>query len=305
MMKIQVSVTPNEAKLLIAKAIISMPMVRRALDNGKVLLKGGTTVAAIAELMTGTKMRIAGRITQRGARTSRQAAGFHALLIEGGQAKGLNVESDAALGETVAGMRKDDVLIMGANAIDVNRRTAMMIARPFTALINYFMPALMLKGINTIIAVGWEKLIPCPMEQAVDASGTEIIDVAMGMAVGLIPLRGTTVTETDAVTLLTGAKTMVIGAGGIMGGEGSTTFVVEGDLPQVKEAWEIITSVKGAAVCGSPETLVECEPKCPKCSQYSTLGNTRVLIHSACAYRDPNLPKKAFARAEAEVRTHT
>ncbi len=42
MVKAQVTVTPNEAKRLIAKAITQMPGVRAALDKGRILLKGGT-----------------------------------------------------------------------------------------------------------------------------------------------------------------------------------------------------------------------------------------------------------------------
>jgi len=291
--KVQVSVTPNEAKRLIAKAVSQMSVVCAALKNGKILLKGGTTVSALAEELTATKLKISGRITKRGTKTANKILGFHRVLLEGGQLKGL--DSDSALNEVAVQMGKNDVLITGANAIDVNRRTAIMVAAPLGGIAGRFLPGLIARGVITIIVAGWEKLIPCPLEEALAAAGRETVDLAMGLAVGLIPLRGIVVTETDAVSMLTGVKTTVIGSGGIMGAEGSTTFVIEGEPSQVKRAWEIVYSVKGAEVSGLPESLIECNPKSPMCAKYLTVGNTHVPFHRACVYREPELVTKVFS----------
>ena len=193
-------------------------------------------------------------------------------------------------------MGKTDVLIIGANAIDVNRKAAIMIGHPMGGPAGRVVPGIMARGVTTVIAVGWEKLIPCSIEEALAAAGRETVDMAMGAVVGLIPLFGTVVTETDAVSMLAGVKATMIGAGGITGGEGSSTFVIEGERSQVEVAWEIVTSVKGAEVSGVPESLITCSAGSPRCGQYVNLGNRRLALHRGCVYREPKLVKKVFSK---------
>jgi hypothetical protein len=95
--------------------------------------------------------------------------------------------------------------------------------------------------------------------------------------------------------LLTEAKATIIGAGGIMGGEGSTTFIIEGKPPQVKKAWEIVNGVKGAELSGVPETLVECYPGGQSCNTREHFGAKEVVSHRGCAYFMPRLAKKVFS----------
>ncbi|MFQ6074799.1 MAG: hypothetical protein ACE5Z5_01510 [Candidatus Bathyarchaeia archaeon] len=65
-MKAQVTLTVPESKLLIAKAIASLPEVQNAVKEGRVLLKGGTTVSALSEILAKTPLRISGRVTHDG-----------------------------------------------------------------------------------------------------------------------------------------------------------------------------------------------------------------------------------------------
>ncbi len=293
MIKVQVSVTPNEAKLLIAKAISQMPSVCSALKNGKILLKGGTSVSAVAESLVFRKLGISGRITKLGTKSGKSSANFHRILIEGGKVK--EVATDLAVEETAVRMGKGDILICGANAIDVNRRAAIMVGHPLGGTAARIIPAIMSRGVNTIIAVGWEKLIPCTIEEALAAAGRETVDLAMGMAVGLVPLWGRVITETDAVSMITGVKATMIGAGGVLGGEGSSTFIMQGEKRQVKRAWEIVQSIKGAEISGTPETLIECTPGNPRCADYLTYENKRLSVHRACVYRQPKLAKSVLS----------
>ena len=69
-MKIQVTLTVEEGKRVIAKGISSLPEVNRVMKEGIILLKGGTTVSAISEALVGIKLRISGMITGRGAVTA-------------------------------------------------------------------------------------------------------------------------------------------------------------------------------------------------------------------------------------------
>lgn len=297
MTKVQVSLTPNEAKRLIARAVSQMPVVQSAFRDAKILLKGGTTVSALAEELVGTKMAISGRISPKGAKgTSSESTSSHRLLLEHGKAQPL--ESDSDLNEIVLQLGKGDLLITGANALDVNRKAAIMVGRGSggSAAI---LPNLTARGLTTIITVGWEKLVPCSVEQAIVAAGNQTIDVAMGMTVGLIPLNGNVVTETDALEMLFGVRTTVIGAGGIMGGEGSTTLVMEGESLQIRNAWEYTHSIKGASVSGVAETLVECYPGCSICRSVGLIGDKRIPTHRGCCYFMRGLAEKVFSSAEA------
>lgn len=58
MRRIQFSLTVSEGKWLIAHAIADMKEVRDAIAGGRIVLKGGTTVSCVSELITGTPLRI-------------------------------------------------------------------------------------------------------------------------------------------------------------------------------------------------------------------------------------------------------
>jgi hypothetical protein len=294
MLRVQVSVTPNEAKQLIARAIPLLPEVKQALQSGKVVIKGGSTGSAIAEYLASVQLRIAGRITQLGTKAPHHPTGNHTIMLENGKITGLDTDSE--LQEASARMNKNDVFVTGANAIDCNRKAAVMVGVPLSPL-SRFIPTMIAKGITVIIGVGWEKLIPGSIDDALNAVSFENTDLSMGMAVGLLPLRGKVITETDAISLLSGAEATVIGAGGISGGEGSTTIIIQGNREQVKSAWDAMRAIKGAGVSGIPETLEECiPPKSPFCKAHLDIGSVRILAHKACIYRQPKLDQKIFRK---------
>jgi len=292
----QVTLTPTEAKRLIAMAVSSMEVVKSAFSGGKILLKGGTTVSAVAEALVGIKLAISGRISIRGAKASgSEKASPHRLLIEKGNP--LSIDSDEEFCEAKADMGERDVLITGANAIDVERNAAMMVGRTIggTAVMLY---DLMARGVVTIIAVGWEKLVPGRLRDAIAVSGSQKTNIAMGMAVGLVPIHGMVVTESDAITLLAGAQCVVIGAGGILGAEGSTTVIIRGDRKQVKKGWYLVQSVKGAVLSGIEETFDECYPGCFLCRAYDVVAGKRIPHHRGCSYFKPSIAKEAFGKSK-------
>ena len=57
--------TVAESKRLIAKAVVQMPIVKNALENGTVIVIKGTTNAYIAEELTGKKADHAAFVTGR------------------------------------------------------------------------------------------------------------------------------------------------------------------------------------------------------------------------------------------------
>lgn len=112
------------------------------------------------------------------------------------------------------------------------------------------------------------------------AAGRRTTDVARGQAVGLIPFIDRVVTEVEAIESLAKVRATVIGKGGIMGAEGATTLVVEGESPEVRKIFALVEEVKGATVSGAVDSMAECEPGTPRCLRSPCL---------ACMYRKPEL----------------
>lgn len=302
-LKAQVTVTPNEAKRLIAKGIVQLPEVRAALKKGKIVIKSGTTPSAVAEELIRQPMGVSGRVSPSGTMGAQdRTKGIYRLLIEKGKVTTYTPKVTEILGEAdVAAqiaffpqMGKGDIVITGANAIDPQKRAALWVGGA-TLSPGHLLPAFRVQGVTIIVAVGWEKLIPTCIEEAAAVAGRFSMDVSMGMPVGLIPITGKVVTETDAISILADVKATVIGSGGVQGAEGSTTFVLEGNSAEIKKAWEIICTVKGASLSGQVETLVECEKGGEICKGYIMRDGKQVPKHPSCVYREKDLIKKVFS----------
>lgn len=270
-MKIQFTLTVAEGKRLIAKAIAVLPEVQRARKEGIILLKGGTTVSAIAEELCGEKMRISGRVTPRGTVSAGHPApsGVHSLALR----KGLAESGEGKLLEIASEMGPNDVAISGANLVDSQGRAAIMAGRDLGGEAGSAWPSLEAEGIRCIVAAGLEKLSPYPLPEASRAAGRKAPVWAMGMAVGLIAIPGRVVTELDALSILGFERHWLIGRGGIDGAEGSSTFLVESDEPEMKKLIACVEGLKGMRESGTEDSLTECL----RC------GPTR-SYHQACKY---------------------
>lgn len=271
-MRAQLSLTVAEGKLLIARAIASLPEVRWALENGQIFLKGGTTVSALAEELAGVPLRISGRISPRGAKSAQNPnpASPHSIVIERGQWRNVDPE----VGSVVAGLGPRDVAVLGANIIDPKGRAAMMAGRALGGIPGQALAGLMAQGTQVIVAAGLEKLISGSVDDAVRGCGMAGCDWSLGMPVGLMPVVGRLITEIEALEILAGVTSTVIGKGGIDGAEGGATLAVTGEEPQVQRAIEAMLAVKGAGTSGSACGWPECRS-----------GNERCREHWSCVWR--------------------
>ena len=270
-MKALITLTVPAAKKLIAKAVLRRSDVKNALRNGRVLLKGGTTVSAVYEEISGKKLRIGGRITPRGTKNAlRKDGNPHCVLLEKGEARGV----DEDIEDVVATLGRDDVIITSANAIDIDGNAAMMAAAPLGSRAGKAISGFATQGCKVIVAVGLEKLIPGRIRDAILACGRESIDKAMGAAVGLIPIIGEVVTEREAMKHIADVNATVIASGGVFGAEGATTMVVDGPAEQVQAILDLVLSLRDVETSGTAESLVECEGGCPQCAR-----------HLACIYK--------------------
>ncbi len=265
-MRALVSLTVAEGKLLIARSIARLPEVRWAYENGRILLKGGTSVSALAEELVGVPLRISGRVSPRGTKSSGSGLRTtpHSILIEDKQWK--NVDDD--LPATVTRMDPRDVAVLGANIIDTQGRAAMMAGRALGGFPGQVMTGLMAQGVQVIVAAGLEKLIPGSVDDAVRHAGMAGCDWSMGMSVGLMPIVGRVFTEVDAIRAIAPVSCAVIGKGGIDGAEGGATLALGGEAPDVQRVIDAVLAVKGARTSGSPEGWPECRAGSPNCREH-------------------------------------
>jgi hypothetical protein len=277
------ALTVAEGKRLIAKAILRTPEVQRARQGGKILLKGGTTVSAVAEELVGVPMLISGRISPRGFKATRVPCDApHAMLIEGSQWR----KVDDELPDVVPSLGDGDVFVIGANLIDAQGGAAMAVGAPLGDRPGRVLAGIQAQGVPILVAAGLEKLIPGSVAVAVRAAGRKGVDFSTGMSVGLIPIFGRVVTEVEAVKLLAPVQCQVIARGGLDGAEGGVGLAVWGEAAGVESIFRLILSLKGAGTSGADESLWECESASRTCKG-----------HQACIYRSPGLIPGAKATA--------
>ena len=274
--KAQIALTTAEGKRLIAKAVARLPEVVRARRRGKILMKGGTTVSAIAEELAGAPLRISGRVSARGttASGSLDTSAPHTMLLERGGWRSI----DEKVAEEARQLGAEDVVIIGANALDATGRAAMMAGAPGGGNPGAALAALFVEGAYIIIPVGLEKLIPNSVDLAIRAAGRKGKLKSLGMAVGLLPLVGKVVTELEALAILGKVTPTVIGKGGIAGAEGAIVIVIEGVRREVERVFAIVRALKGASESGVPSSWEECSPG-PRCKR-----------HPGCVYKEPAAP---------------
>ncbi|HUJ64753.1 MAG TPA: hypothetical protein VLX59_04390 [Acidimicrobiales bacterium] len=286
--KAQIALTIAEGKRLIAKAVACLPEVRYARRHGKILLKGGTTVSAVAEELIGVPLRISGRVSPRGttASGSPDTSAPHSMLLD--KSAWRNIDENVA--EAARQLGADDVVIIGANALDGAGRAAMMAGAPGGGNPGASLGAVFAEGAHVIIPVGLEKLIPGSIDSAVRVAGRKSKAKSLGMAVGLLPLIGKVVTELDALTILGKVNPVVIGKGGIAGAEGSVVIVIEGARAEVDRVFDEVRALKGASDSGVKSSWEECSPG-PRCKR-----------HPGCVYQNDRAARSSQRARRAKTK---
>lgn len=276
MMRAQVSLMPTESKKLIAKAVVRMDVVKRAFAEGIIVLHPSSSTIFVAEELIGerpqTPVWVCGLIGPRGACMGLAAARLSAehpqvgashpedfrgsWVIQGGK-----LSLGIGLRDLFERMGPKDVYIKGVNAIDTEGVVGVLIGnRVEGGTMGRVAAASRQKGFTLIFPVGLEKLIPVRIEEAAKEALKMQYEYSMGIACGLLPCKGTVVTEPRAIEILTGATAIPIAAGGLDGAEGSITLVIKGEKGQVREAIKFVELSKGAKLPpeASPASCEDC-----------------------------------------------
>jgi hypothetical protein len=264
----QITLTPAESKKLIAKAIANIDTVKKAAKEGMIVLHPSSSTYFVVEEITGkkpdTNYWVCGVVAPRGTCVEMAMLNFPPLPNNtppsprpgGGSGdfsswwviKKGEISPTAKISELMEQMTSGDAFIKGANALDSQGTAGILIGEPMSGgTLGFVLSAWRKKQFNLIYSVGLEKMIPISVTEAAKAAKPAKYDYCMGLPTGLFPCTdGETVTEIDAIKMLSGADAVPIAAGGLGGAEGSITLVIKGNEEQVKKAIDFIEQSKGA-----------------------------------------------------------
>jgi hypothetical protein len=211
---------PAASKALIARATTLLPQVQSALRQGKIFIGHGTTNVAVAESLlqrkiTSPEQYVAGVISGQVACMTNPAARQQPFCLH----NGVPVETDWL--DFVRSLQSGDIFIKGANAVDAFGRVGILMANEYGGTIGQSFGLLRARGIEIIVPVGLEKMIPSCTE-AGKGMGINKTGIRLGLPVGYMVLDDITlVTEIESLKIIYGIDAVMVGAGGVGGMEGS------------------------------------------------------------------------------------
>jgi len=245
----QFVITPAAGKRLIARALAVHPDIRAAVESGTLVIIAGTTNGYVAEEILArvapgepfSRKRFFRGITlppaQPAADTGRlpDESEFpgDVVISKGVWRKG------ATIFDVVDDLNEGDVILKGANALDLPRRqAAVYIGDPKAGTIGVALQAAVGRRVRLILPVGVEKRVPGDLHDVAVRLNTP---PARGPR--LFPVPGRAFTELDAVSFLTGAAVELVAAGGVCGAEGSVWLAADGAPDQLDAAEKLVKSV--------------------------------------------------------------
>ncbi len=141
--------------------------------------------------------------------------------------------------EVVDDLKEIDVILKGANALDLQRRqAAILIGHPKGGTTIAAMQAAVGRRVRIILPVGLEKRVPGDLMEL----ARRLNEPGAG-GPRLFPVPGEVVTEIEAISLLTGAQAELVAAGGVGGAEGSVQLAVWGSEGQIAATEALVGSV--------------------------------------------------------------
>ena len=273
MKKVQITLTVEESKELIAANILLHQKFQTAQASGTLVLKGGTTVSRISEKVTGIPLRICGRITERGTVSSHlNPDAPHTLLCHKGSVESI----DANIVKRIQALESPALIVCSANAFDNFGHVVLMAGSQGGGSVGQSMSDWNREGVEILIPVGLEKLVPGNLEDGMKAATREGVAFSNGMAVELMPLQGELFTEIEAFQQIGQVEVHLIGSGGLYGAKGSKTFLIQGEDDVVDRIIEQVKAIKSLPKreSGDIRSMQECAYPSARC------GN-----HLGCAYK--------------------
>lgn len=245
----QFMLTPAAGKRLLGKALAVHPEVRRVLASGTLVIVAGTTNGYVAEeilrsigqaegfsrgrFMRGVTLPPGRPVSATGRPADESGFPGDVVVVKGSWNRG------ATIFDVVEDLEEGDLVIKGANALDLARRqAAVYIGDRKAGTVGAALLAAAGRRVGLFVAVGLEKRVQC-----------DLVDVASRLnAPGstgprLLPVPGVVFTEIDALAQLSGAAAELIAAGGVGGAEGCVWLGVSGTDEQLAAAEAVLQDV--------------------------------------------------------------
>jgi hypothetical protein len=245
----QFLLTPAAGKRLIGRAMAIHPAIKSVLKSGTLAIIAGTTNGYVAEEILSSIGQLDGFSRKRFFRGINLPPWIptteSGMLQDMGDFPGdvIIVKGVWKKGETILnaanGLVEGDIVLKGANALDlIRRQAAIYIGHPKAGTIGIALQAVVGRRVRLMMPVGLEKRVV-----------GDLHDLALrlnspgGQGQRLLPVPGETFTELDAIYLLTGAKAELVAGGGVCGAEGCVWVMVDGDVDQMRSVEELMKSV--------------------------------------------------------------
>lgn len=244
----QFVITSSAGKRLIAKALASNPAVLSTLKKGTLVIIAGTTNGYVAEevlkaigvkgfsrkhFFRGVILPPSKTVTSEGRLADESKFLGDVVITDGVWQRGKTIN------DVVDTLKEGDVILKGANALDLHRKqAAVLVGHPKAGTIAVALQVVAGRRVRLIIPVGLEKRVDSDLYAL---AGKLNSSEASGYR--LLPFPGQVFTEVEAIKQLTGADAEVVAAGGVCGAEGSFLLAVTGTKEQEKLAEELWVSV--------------------------------------------------------------
>lgn len=245
----QFIITPSAGKRLIAKTIANHPAIRKALRNGIIVIIAGTTNGYVAEeilkthkiaddfsrknFFRGLTMPPSRKVTVEGRLENETKFPGDVVIVNGVW------EKSKSLTDVIDFLKEGDIILKGANALDLNKRqAAILIGHPKAGTIGLILPIVVGRRVRLILPVGLEKRVSGDLNAIAEKTN---MPGAGGYR--LLPVPGEVFTELDAIKALTATEVELVAAGGVCGAEGGCWISVTGEPEQEAFAEQVISAV--------------------------------------------------------------
>lgn len=245
----QFSVTPASGKRLIAKAVARHPAVQSALAGGTLVVVAGTTNGYVAEeilsligqsegfrrqrFFRGVTLPSFMKTDETGRLTDESPFPGDVVISKGKWEKGRTIF------DAVDELKEGDVILKGANAVDLARKQAgILIGHVKGGTTTAALQAVVGRRVRLILPVGLEKRVSADLNELAAR-----LNRPGARGARLLPVPGEILTEIEALAILTGGKAELVAAGGVGGAEGAVWLAISGSPDQEKSAMALIQSV--------------------------------------------------------------
>ncbi|MFO7948554.1 MAG: hypothetical protein R6V19_17255 [Armatimonadota bacterium] len=246
------TLTVAAGKRLIAKAVAQYGPVKDGMESGTVAVAKGTTNAYVLEELLGEKIDKGAYVLGKNLPPNfEDADGIFKGSMDEVVFKNGEIIEGVGVKEAAPDMKAGDVVIKGANALDLDNGCAgLLIGAPTGGTLGGLIGPVYGRGLHMIIPVGLEKQVAGSLRTTAQYWNVDP-ELRRPKNPGLWIMEGEIITELQAIEILTGAEAMQLAAGGVCGAEGTVWLAVTGTSEQIDAADALIDSVRDEPSFGS------------------------------------------------------